>query len=286
MIRLFQRILMTLGLHLGAARTYQSFLAEANWRDRERRLAILLLATRGDYSDFRTYSEELKGQLFQDYIALLLSRLGRNVKGQSTENSKVTGWFVEVGAADGLENSNTHFLEHRHGWEGILIEPNPISFEQLQVNRPTAKLERRAVGLSADERHFVLAGQFSTFKGFEDSDLHSERRKGKKVTKVRTATLTEMLNDASAPSYIDLLSVDTEGSELEVLASLDWDSFEFGFIAIEHNFKNGYVENICKVLGDRGYVRIAPNFSEFDVWFTNSRIFEVVSKRFPGLVSL
>lgn len=70
---------------------------------------------------------------------------------------------------------------------------------------------------------------------------------------LKTKTLTEILDESNAPKYIDYLSLDTEGTELEILKGLDFSKYVIGYISIEHNFrplrnelrnylqKNGYI---------------------------------------------
>ena len=49
---------------------------------------------------------------------------------------KTNGVYIEMGAVDGLFQSNTKFFEDQLNWTGILIEPQPNSFKKLQMNRP------------------------------------------------------------------------------------------------------------------------------------------------------
>ena len=44
--------------------------------------------------------------------------------------------YLEIGAVDGIKHSNTKYLEDSEGWTGVLVEPNPVSFELLRKNRP------------------------------------------------------------------------------------------------------------------------------------------------------
>ena len=45
--------------------------------------------------------------------------------------NKNNGFLVDIGAADGITNSNSRFLIEK-GWGGILIEPNTKNFNKLQ----------------------------------------------------------------------------------------------------------------------------------------------------------
>jgi hypothetical protein len=50
------------------------------------------------------------------------------------------GIFIEAGANDGINQSNTYFLERKHGWTGILVEPIPRLYERCQRARPQSKV--------------------------------------------------------------------------------------------------------------------------------------------------
>ena len=42
------------------------------------------------------------------------------------------GYFVELGANDGITQSNTKHYELYKGWQGVLIEPSPKQFKRLK----------------------------------------------------------------------------------------------------------------------------------------------------------
>lgn len=47
---------------------------------------------------------------------------------------RIPGTFVEIGALDGVDGSNSHLFEHCFAWRGALIEANPNNFERLLRN--------------------------------------------------------------------------------------------------------------------------------------------------------
>jgi hypothetical protein len=72
--------------------------------------------------------------------------------------------------------------------------------------------------------------------------------------------------EKDAPNYIDFLSVDTEGSEYEILSKLDFSAWQFGLIAVEHNFRKER-ESIFELLRAAGYIRILSDVSKWDDWY-------------------
>ncbi len=197
---------------------------------------------------------EARSQLGQDLLALASSKFGRN------------GYFVEFGATDGKFLSNTLVLEEHFGWSGILAEPSPQWQTDLHKNR-SCHIDNRAVwSVSGVELDFfdATSPELSTIGDFATHDNHS--RKLSSTEKVITVSLLDLLDQYEAPSFIDYLSVDTEGSEFEVLNSFDFSKYRFGLITVEHNF-TPMREQLHDLLTSNGYKRILTTYSVFDDWY-------------------
>jgi hypothetical protein len=197
-----------------------------------------------------------KAQLNQDLVVLVFLNYLRG------------GYFVEFGATDGERFSNTHLLEKHFGWNGILAEPGKVWHKSLVSNR-SCLIETRCVWKSSGEFldfNETEVGELSTLDMFSSEDLHSDARRAGRKYIVETISLQDLLIQNDAPTFIDYLSIDTEGSEFEILASLDFTMFSFGFISCEHNYTSKR-ESIAGLLEDKGYVRICKNQSLFDDWF-------------------
>jgi hypothetical protein len=78
--------------------------------------------------------------------------------------------------------------------------------------------------------------------------------------------LLDLLRSHNAPKFIEFLSIDTEGSEFEILEKFDFQSYRFGAICVEHNFADTR-GNINKLLLANGYVQVYENLSDFDDWY-------------------
>lgn len=177
--------------------------------------------------------------------------------------NKRGGFFVDVGASHGLKLSNTYLLEKDFGWNGICIEPNPNFFKKLVKNRKARCLQYAAYSVGEQELEFTVAGVLSGI--LEHIDYHKSATQNS-IIKVKTKTLTKILDECKAPLFIEYLSLDTEGSELEVLKGVDFNKYTFGFITVEHNWveprrtdmkeflvKNGY-RFCCEVRHDDYYI--------------------------------
>ena len=199
-----------------------------------------------------------KAQLLQDLLAAYFS-------------GERQGYFVEFGATDGIEFSNTYLLEKKFGWVGILAEPAQTWMKELKKNR-SAHLSFECVftesGLTLDFQESSTR-TLSSLSQFTGQDLHALQRQKGTMYKVRTVTLFDLLDQFDAPKYIDFLSIDTEGSELQILEKFDFSTYKFGFISIEHNHTENEIK-IDQLLLGFGYVRILKNLSDFDGWYLSS----------------
>jgi len=141
-----------------------------------------------------------------------------------------TGYFVEVGANDPHDLSQTWHLEQR-GWTGVLIEPQPDLAAALRRRR-TAKVY--AVACSSPENSGTtmtlhLAGIHSSF----DPDLNISTLAAEGAVEVPVKTLDEILIDAGAPSPLYLLSIDIEGHEIAAFKGFDFGRWRPRLILIE-----------------------------------------------------
>jgi FkbM family methyltransferase len=183
-------------------------------------------------------------------------------------NFKKNGFFVEFGATNGISLSNTYLMESKFGWNGILAEPAKCWHRDLENNRK-CHIERKCVWIdSSSSLNFneVSSPELSTINLFNDNDHHSKSRKIGKYYLVNTISLNDLLQKYSAPSVIDYLSIDTEGSEFEILEKLDFEKYSFNVITCEHNF-TPMRENIFNLLTKNGYVRKYEEISKWDDWY-------------------
>jgi FkbM family methyltransferase len=163
---------------------------------------------------------------------------------------KKGGYFVDVGAYNGVHLSNTCQLEKVLGWTGICVEPLEHAFRGLRGSRSCICVQAAAYSTNGVEMTFCSSDVLS---GIESHiDRHKEVLAAPRV-KVKTRTLANLFIEHRAPAEIDYLSIDTEGSEIEVLKGIDWERHTFGFISIEHNFIEPRRAEMRAFLEVRGY---------------------------------
>lgn len=207
------------------------------------------------------------------YLPISRSQLRQDLFVLSQLNFKKKGFFVEFGAADGFKLSNTYILEKNFNWKGIISEPAKIFHKKLTLNRHCVIEKRIIWKVSNQNLKFKETSipDLSTISKFSNSDNWSKRR-GKKYKQynLNTISLIDLLKKYKAPKVIDYLSIDTEGSEFEILKNFNFSMFTFKIITCEHNFTKNR-QKIFNLLTQKGYVRKFKNLSQFDDWYINSK---------------
>jgi FkbM family methyltransferase len=207
------------------------------------------------------HRHESKSQILQDlWVSFELGGL-RN------------GYFVEFGATDGLTNSNTYLLETKYDWKGILAEPNPVWHAELRANR-SSDIEHRCVSSGSGRTVQFLTTdasdpELSGIAEFAHGDHFSAVRAQGIARQIETISLNDLLRQHGAPASIDYLSIDTEGSEYDILAHFDF-SVRSRLISVEQNRKTE--QPIEALLTSHGYVRVFPEFSQWDGWYVSREL--------------
>ena len=204
-----------------------------------------------------------------DNLKLSRSQLRQDLFVLSELGFKKNGFFVEFGATNGVDLSNSVLLEKEFGWKGILAEPATGWHAELMANR-NVHIETNCVWKSSGEKlTFKEIGELSTIETFSNYDNHKEARRNSIKYSVDTISLEDLLVKYDAPKNIDYLSIDTEGSEFEILGDFDFKKYNFKIITCEHNFTSNR-EKIYKLLTKNGYVRKFEQHSQFDDWYVLS----------------
>jgi FkbM family methyltransferase len=200
-----------------------------------------------------------KSQIFQDLLVLFL--LGK----------KVNGYFVEFGATNGISFSNTYLLEKDFHWNGVLAEPGRVWHKDLAQNR-NFRIDFRCVWDTSTEFlqfNETECAELSTVNVLTKKDSLATARINNKKYSVETVSLNELLMQASAPSSIDFMSIDTEGSEFRILSQFDFNKYKVNVICVEHNFSEQDRAEIYKLLVKNGFERVFAEYSHFDDWYIN-----------------
>lgn len=174
------------------------------------------------------------------------------------------GYFVELGANNGVSQSNTLYFERYRHWRGVLVEPVLHNYFQCKANRSQATRVFCNACTSFDYKEqfvpIVYSNLMSTPIGVESdiSDPLTHAKVGRNFLDATqdnvlfgamARTLNSILVEAGAPALIDLLSLDVEGGEIEVLKGIDHATFRFRYMCIECR----EIERLSAFLQTHGY---------------------------------
>lgn len=211
-----------------------------------------------------------KAQLAQDLFAIVQHK-----------NCSSPGFFVEFGATDGVTCSNTWMLEVKLGWGGILAEPAKIWHQALSNNR-NCSIDYRCVAPTSGKmlrftevkNTYEASAELSTISKYSNNGDWASgiRGRAQDTYNVESISLEDLLDTYNAPGTIDFLSIDTEGSELDILKSYDFKSKNRKILAIcvEHNFVQVNRSAINRYLADSGYKQVFSEITKWDDWYVLS----------------
>ena len=182
------------------------------------------------------------------------------------------GFYVDVGAHDGISINNTLYFEKNNNWRGINIEPIKKVFDKLVINRPNNINLNCAVCNNDGEIDFLCnTGYTEMISGIKDNfdirhlyRLQCENEKygsTTEVIKVETKKLETILNE-NCISHVNYLSIDVEGAEFEVIKSINFDKVFIDVIGFENNYNDVSV-HIVEYLQNKGFIIIHKSLDIF-----------------------
>jgi FkbM family methyltransferase len=195
------------------------------------------------------------------------SQLGQDLWILEQHSFKRDGFFVEFGATDGVLLSNSYLLEKYFGWQGLCAEPNPTFYEKLKKNRNCTVSSDCISANSGNKVEFIFADEYGGISNYSDEDSHADKRQAYKnkhgAVELVTVSLDDFLKQHSAPHKIDYMSIDTEGSEFDILNAFPFDDWDISCLTVEHNFSSTR-DKIYNLLKSKGYKRVE---AQFDDWY-------------------
>lgn len=136
-------------------------------------------------------------------------------------NFKKDGFFLDVGAYDGVDLSNTYLLETELNWNGICCEANKSVFDRLINSRKCECVN-------------IAVSDFNGQGGFINNEMYGYLNPDSNNI-VQVKTIDVILKELNAPKNIDYFSLDIEGSEPNVLSKFPFDEYDVILISVEHN---------------------------------------------------
>jgi len=177
-------------------------------------------------------------------------------------NYKRNGYFIEIGAADGIRISNTYYLEKTLEWTGICVEASTELFNQLINNRNCVCINK------------AIYNKNEIIK-FHESDCDGSIRADGELT-IEAITIKKLIEENNVPKIIDYISLDVEGAEYDILTKFPFEEYEVILWTIEHNSHLDEGELKAKIRGimtNNGYAIVPESISgrilKFEDWYIN-----------------
>ncbi len=214
------------------------------------------------------------------YENFFLEKSNENITGNN-----VPGTYVEIGAFDGMHESNSRFFEVCLGWQGLLVEGQPGNYRGVLHNRPLAHKMSFAPSCDAEFERVNKTVQFANYP-LTNSGLqgYAKSYDSKPHVDVPCGPFTPVLEDIFAFSNkrINFFSLDVEGSEDLVLKTIDFTKVMIDVIMIE--IRNNFCEAKCEVrervrqrMSSEGYLRYENLIPNSDVYVHPKSIYQLPS---------
>ncbi|XP_063601737.1 uncharacterized protein LOC134777808 [Penaeus indicus] len=163
------------------------------------------------------------------------------------------GFFLEAGALDGEDKSNTLYFERERSWTGLLVEPDPALYKTLVSKK------RKAFSINAAFSFSNLSDMVNFVPRRGLGHLVPGSTKGIPVKTVPISTMLQALE----VTQIDFFSLDIEGAELKVLATFPWDKVKIRLICIEVNHAG--FKSVNSFMEKQGYMYVGK--WHIDAWY-------------------
>lgn len=236
------------------------------------RICRLYSSYRISFENILSLRNNIKTAQLSNLEFSFIQHLSENFKNSKSEKfqdlfadwlmSKKKGYFIEFGCCDGLYLSNTYFLETHRKWKGILIEPSKFYHKNLNKNRSNCIIDFRCVhSVSGEDLQF-----------YENKYSYNVKRTTKNFYKVRTVTLNDIFYENNLSS-VDFLSIDTDGTEYEIIKNFDFKRFKVKILIIEHNYQH-FRKPIVNLLKKNNYINLFREISGHDDWFVLKEVFD------------
>lgn len=169
--------------------------------------------------------------------------------------NKTDGYFVNIGANDGISLDNTLLFE-KEGWSGVCIEPNPEIYKKLINNRTCVCYNVALSDTDGIVNFLKIDGYAEMLSGILEfyDPRHLQRVDRELIQHGGTKTIIEIesrkFSSLNINDKIDYVSIDVEGAELKILETIDFSQFDIHVLSVENNFSES---TIVDFMTSKGY---------------------------------
>lgn len=187
-----------------------------------------------------------------------LSQLGQDAWVVGATEGKSGLRYLEIGAYDPYQWSNTAVLRDSFGWTGISVDPSEYCMSQFERAGLRDSFLNVAIGDQNGKGEMVGEGAFATAK-YITHDL--EKRQQSTISFITPLDLVQISGS------VDYLSLDIEGQELTIIQSWPFDICRPKFLTIEHNNRENDKRDIILFMKNLGYREVLSSVTDFESWF-------------------
>jgi len=240
----------------------------------------------GRAPDFQTYfSKSLRDRSANDEDKTIYTLFFKEDKNNATpthdtnSNANVTGTVVEMGAFNGVQESNSRFFDDCLGWETLLVEGNPRKYDELVINRPHAHRFNYVPSCTEEEevaeKTILFDRAIHTNAGLADGSVETSYTHDNVTgtSEVPCGGLTKVLLDIFPNGHVSFFSLDVEGSEPSIVRELDFDRVYIEIMMIEtfNNFcpkvaKCESRDEYRKIMREAGYIMFENMVQKSDLF--------------------
>lgn len=163
------------------------------------------------------------------------------------------GFFVDIGATNGINSNNTLTLERCFDWKGLLIEPS-LEFENLFTHRYNSGANKvRSQFLSCSDDEVISFGHCKKSCFASESKKLNEPTDGFHTYNLKSITFTELfLQDYNLDRVIDFLSISSNGTELDILKGINFSLLNIRSILVKSDLE----DEISQFLHQKNFIKI------------------------------
>lgn len=173
--------------------------------------------------------------------------------------NKKDGYFVEVGALDGMVMSQSYLFEKTLNWKGIVVEPNPVWKDNLFLHR-CCNISTEAISNERGTSTFECR-EIPAFSGLKSSVNEARASDIIGEFDVNTITLCDLFDKFNAPEEIDWVSIDTEGAELVIMEKFFLENTKYKINLL--SFESHQLYEAEKILKNQPYLKIKNPYLDF-----------------------
>ena len=180
---------------------------------------------------------------------------------QKIFSGKTDGVFLDVGANDPKELSNTLFFEEK-GWTGLAFEPQERFRKKWEKDRKTVCLPHLLGAQDGEEVTFIeydtddWQNALSGVEGYAIEEGVNVENMPKTRTTLKKRRLDNILLEQKLIN-IDFMSLDVEGFEMEVLQGIDFNKINIDVIIVENDRSHLGDKTLRAFIKKQGYKHIA-----------------------------